>query len=72
LTDDQTNIVPLSRPKTDAEKAADYRERVGDLIGQLLTIMREAEHEDFRIEFSVGRDPIGMPYCMGPFLTKRF
>jgi hypothetical protein len=72
MTDDQTNIVALSRPKGDAEKAADYKERAGKLIGELLAVMREAEREDFRIEFQIGRDSIGMPYCMGPFLNKRY
>ena len=70
--DDQTNVIALSRPKNDAEQAADYKERAGKLIGELLTLMREAEREDYRIEFQIGRDSVGMPFCIGPVLIKRY
>jgi hypothetical protein len=73
MTDEQPiNIIPLNRGKNDTEKAADYKERAGKIIGDLLTLMREAEREDFRIDFQFSRDSIGMPFCIGPVLTKRF
>jgi hypothetical protein len=62
---DGGKVVPLNQPKTDAEKAADYKERSGKLIGEMLALQREAEREDFRIDFQLGRDQIGMPYAMG-------
>lgn len=74
MTDEpNANIVALhSAKKTDAEQAADYKERVLKILGDLMTAMREAERQDFRVEFQIARDAIGMPYFVGPTIIKRF
>jgi hypothetical protein len=72
MTDDQ-NVVALHSAKTsDAEKAADYKDRVSKILGDLMAVMREAERQDFRIDFQIGRDAIGMPFFTGPAIIKRF
>jgi hypothetical protein len=72
MTDEQ-NVVALHSAKTsDTEKAADYKERVSKILGDLMSVMREAERGDFRIDFQISRDSIGMPYFVGPTISKRF
>lgn len=69
---DQQKLVSFTPRKTDAEKAADYKERAGKMIGDLLNLMREAEREDFRIDFQLSRDQLGVPFALGPYVTKRY
>jgi len=67
------DVVPLREtPKNDAEIAADYKERASKVLGSLMDIMREAERKDFRIDFQIQRDTIGMPFFIGPTISKRY
>jgi hypothetical protein len=54
------------------EKAAAYKGRVVKILGDLMDTLREAEREEYRIEFSIQRDPLGVPFFIGPTIVKRF
>jgi hypothetical protein len=64
--------IPLVRPLNDADLALEYKERASKVLGTLMDIMREAERKDFRIDFQIQRDPIGMPFFIGPSISKRY
>ena len=67
------NITQLHPPPSGAEeKAAAYKARTVEILGELMMLMREAEREDFRIEFAIQRDQIGIPFFIGPTIVKRF
>jgi len=59
-------------PATAEEKAADYKTRAIETLGELMDLMRAAEREDFRIDFSIMRDQLGVPFFTGPVVSKRF
>jgi hypothetical protein len=59
-------------PVTAEEKAADYKARAIEALGTLMDLMRAAEREDFRIDFSIMRDGLGVPFFTGPTISKRF
>jgi hypothetical protein len=68
-----SEVVPLVQPpKNDAEIAAEFKERASKTLGLLMDIMREAERKDMRIEFTIQRDQIGMPFFIGPTISKRY
>ena len=54
------------------EKALAYKTRVVKILGDLMDTLREAEKEEYRIEFSIQRDPLGVPFFIGPTIVKRF
>lgn len=61
-----------SRNQNAEDKARDYKARSLKLLGDLVDLMREAEREDYRIEWLVQRDQLGLPYFLGPTIVKRF
>lgn len=61
-----------SRNQNAEDKARDYKARSLKILGDLVDLMREAEREDYRIEWLVQRDQLGMPYFLGPTIVKRF
>ncbi len=68
-----SEVVPLIQPpKNDAEIAAEYKERIGKILGSLMDVMREAERKDFKAEFQIQRDSLGMPFFIGPTISKRY
>jgi hypothetical protein len=68
-----SEVVELKQPqKNDQDLAAEYKERASKLLGQLADVMREAERKDFRIDFQFQRDQIGMPFFIGPTISKRY
>jgi len=73
---DDDRIVDLDKrrnlPASAEEKAADYKARAVETLGDLIELMRAAEREDFRIEFSIQRDQLGVPFFTGPTISKRF
>jgi hypothetical protein len=54
------------------EQAEAYKIRTIKILGDLVELMREAEREDFRIEFEIGRDSLEWPLFVGPTIVKRF
>lgn len=70
----EENVINIgaARAKTDTEEAAELRERIVRILGDLMTEMRAAERKSFHVEFSIQRDAIGMPFFIGPTISKRF
>lgn len=67
------DVVELrTQPRNDAETAADLKQRAVKILGDLMDLMREGERKDFRIDFAINRDPQGMPFFIGPNITKRY
>jgi hypothetical protein len=73
---DDKKIIDLDErrnpPATAEEKAEDYKCRTIETLGDLVELMRAAEREDFRIEFAIQRDQMGVPFYTGPNISKRF
>ncbi len=61
-----------NRPASAEEKAACYKAKAVEILGDIVDLMREAEREDFRIEFQIMRDAVGVPFFTGPSISKRF
>jgi hypothetical protein len=57
---------------TAEELAATYKAATVRILGELMELMRQAERADFRIEFQIQRDPMGIPFFTGPSICKRF
>jgi hypothetical protein len=70
VTDIESARAP--KPESAEQQAARYKARAVKILGDLMDVMRESEKEDFRIEFTIQRDPLGAPYFIGPIIVKRF
>lgn len=73
MSADVTDLESIRASKLNAEeKAAAYKGRAVKILGDLMDLLREAEKEEYRIEFQIQRDPIGVPFFIGPTIVKRF
>ena len=73
MTDEITHLEAHRGKKLGAEEQANlYKSRTVKILGDLMDLLREAEKEDYRIEFAIQRDSLGVPYFIGPTIVKRF
>jgi len=54
------------------QQARAYKARAITILGNLMDLLREAEAENFRIEFEIKRDSLEWPIFLGPTVVKRF
>lgn len=52
--DDEGNLVPFERPRTDTQIATDYRDRATSLLAPLVDLINEARRDGMQINFQIG------------------
>jgi hypothetical protein len=72
MSRDVVDIESVRAAQSAEDKATRYKARTVEILGDLMALLREAEREDFRIEFEIKRDPLGVPFFIGPTIVKRF
>ena len=72
MSDNVVDIESVRAIPSAEQKAADYKARAVKILGDLMDLLREAEKQEYRIEFQIQRDPLGVPYFLGPTIVKRF